>query len=139
MFPNIETLHLYKEKDLDLTGFNLWRYAAERLSETDPNWKGIGTLTAHTKLLINALCADLRVDSEKIGIMGHSLGGKMSFYTGCLDDRIKVYHKENEGLSQTRNMGIELSTGEYLFFVDLYYYCVIVLLFLSCLNQCNYT
>lgn len=35
-----------------------------------------------------------------------------------LDKRIKVIHKENGGLSDARNYGIDLSNGEYLSFVD---------------------
>ena len=34
------------------------------------------------------------------------------------DDRIKVIHKENGGVSSARNAGIDASTGEYLMFVD---------------------
>ena len=34
------------------------------------------------------------------------------------DSRIKVYHKENGGLSDARNYGIEHSKGEYLTFID---------------------
>lgn len=34
------------------------------------------------------------------------------------DNRIKVIHKENGGLSDARNIGIENSTGKYLSFVD---------------------
>lgn len=34
------------------------------------------------------------------------------------DKRIKVYHKENGGLSDARNYGIRMATGEYLGFVD---------------------
>ncbi len=34
------------------------------------------------------------------------------------DNRIKVIHKKNGGLSDARNVGIENSTGEYLMFVD---------------------
>lgn len=34
------------------------------------------------------------------------------------DSRIKVVHKENGGLSDARNAGIEVSTGDYLMFVD---------------------
>ncbi len=34
------------------------------------------------------------------------------------DSRIKVFHKENEGLSATRNLGIKLSTGEFIAFID---------------------
>lgn len=36
----------------------------------------------------------------------------------ALDDRIKVYHKENEGLGLTRNYGIERVSGKYLIFID---------------------
>ena len=34
------------------------------------------------------------------------------------DERIKVYHKENGGLSDARNYGIERASGEYITFVD---------------------
>lgn len=34
------------------------------------------------------------------------------------DNRIKVIHKENEGVSAARNLGISLATGKYLQFVD---------------------
>lgn len=34
------------------------------------------------------------------------------------DERIRVVHKENGGLSSARNAGIEIAQGEYLFFLD---------------------
>lgn len=34
------------------------------------------------------------------------------------DSRVKVYHKENGGVSSARNAGIERSSGKYLLFVD---------------------
>lgn len=34
------------------------------------------------------------------------------------DKRIKVIHKENEGVSSARNLGIEMAHGEYIAFVD---------------------
>ena len=34
------------------------------------------------------------------------------------DNRIKVIHKKNGGLSDARNFGIEKASGEYLFFID---------------------
>lgn len=37
---------------------------------------------------------------------------------GKRDRRIKVIHKDNEGVSQTRNTGIELAKGEFIAFVD---------------------
>lgn len=35
-----------------------------------------------------------------------------------VDSRIKVYHKQNEGLSETRNFGIKHSVGDYILFID---------------------
>lgn len=34
------------------------------------------------------------------------------------DDRVKVIHKENGGLSDARNIGLDISTGEYIVFID---------------------
>lgn len=34
------------------------------------------------------------------------------------DLRVKCFHKENSGVSETRNFGIELAQGKYLTFVD---------------------
>ena len=35
-----------------------------------------------------------------------------------LDSRIKVIHKENTGVSDTRNLGLKVATGDYIGFVD---------------------
>ena len=37
---------------------------------------------------------------------------------GARDQRIKVIHKQNGGLSDARNAGIEATTGDYLMFID---------------------
>lgn len=34
------------------------------------------------------------------------------------DDRVRVMHKRNSGVSETRNMGLDLARGDYLCFVD---------------------
>lgn len=34
------------------------------------------------------------------------------------DDRIRVFHKENEGVSKTRNLGISKASGEWVLFLD---------------------
>ena len=34
------------------------------------------------------------------------------------DGRIKVFHKENGGVSSARNMGLDIATGDYIGFVD---------------------
>lgn len=35
-----------------------------------------------------------------------------------LDDRVRVVHQQNQGLSAARNVGIDMATGEYISFVD---------------------
>ena len=36
----------------------------------------------------------------------------------CMDNRIKVIHKENEGLSSARNEGFNIANGDYISFID---------------------
>ncbi len=37
---------------------------------------------------------------------------------GTKDSRVKVLHQKNRGLSSARNVGIDIASGEYIFFVD---------------------
>ena len=74
----------------DRDDFKLWRFAAEYLKKRYPSWTGMGKLTYDTRKAIDLISSSGLVDTNKLAIMGHSLGGKMSFYAGCLDDRIKV-------------------------------------------------
>lgn len=86
-----DAYHLtYKKSDKTRDDFSRWKDAGETLLHDYPDWSGIGKLVSDTRLLIDLLEEDERIDSNRIGIAGHSLGGKMAFYTGCLDQRIKV-------------------------------------------------
>lgn len=94
-----EAYHLtYIDSDKDRGDFTRWQDAADALRQDHPNYSGVGKLVDDTKLLIDLLASDSRVDSEKIGIAGHSLGGKMAFYTGCLDDRVRVILASDFGI-----------------------------------------
>lgn len=44
--------------------------------------------------------------------------GKIINEYSKIDNRIKAIHKENSGVSATRNIGINLSQGEWIMFVD---------------------
>lgn len=44
--------------------------------------------------------------------------GEMADLWSIKDERIKVIHKENGGLSDARNAGMKIATGEYITFVD---------------------
>jgi hypothetical protein len=94
-----EAYHLtYSQDGAPRDMFSKWRYAGQKLNENHPGWTGIGKLTFDTKLLIDLIAADKRVDSGRIGIIGHSLGGKMAFYAGCLDPRVKVIVASDFGI-----------------------------------------
>lgn len=44
--------------------------------------------------------------------------GEICDFYASIDQRIKVVHKKNEGVSSARNIGIEIARGEYIAFVD---------------------
>ena len=75
-----------------------WEKASFALLKDNPNWTGMGKLVSDTQRVIDLLEEDSRVDSNKLAMAGHSLGGKMAFYTGCLDDRIKLIMASDFGL-----------------------------------------
>lgn len=75
---------------LDNDDWDRWDIVGEKINEEQPGWSGMGKLVSDTTLLVDALENDPRVDADRIGIAGHSMGGKMAFYTGCFDSRIKV-------------------------------------------------
>lgn len=98
-----EAYHLtYRSLELDRQNFSRWRLSADALLRDHPEWTGIGKLIADTRLLVDLLCSDPRVDNNRIGIVGHSLGGKMALYTGCLDRRIKVILGSDFGIDWDR-------------------------------------
>lgn len=95
-----EAYHLTYIRDdfVDRTDYFRWVNCGSKLIKDHPNWSGMGKLISDTKLLVDFLVGDDRVDGDKIAIMGHSLGGKMAFYTGCLDKRIKVIVASDFGI-----------------------------------------
>ena len=94
-----DAYHLtYIHQERPLEGFDRWRAAAEALRGEHPGWSGMGKLVSDTRLMVDALAEDSRVDSARIGIAGHSLGGKMAFYTGCLDHRIRAILASDFGI-----------------------------------------
>lgn len=57
---------------------------------------------------------------EIIFVNGNSTDGSLEIVEkyALKDQRIKIINKENEGVSLSRNRGIEEASGEYLLFVD---------------------
>lgn len=94
-----DSYHLnYAESSLKRSDFGRWKQISEIFNSEHPEWSGIGKLVADTQLLIDVLESDMRVNSDSIGIAGHSLGGKTAFYTGCLDERVKAIMTSDFGV-----------------------------------------
>ena len=79
-------------------GFAWWKAASKKLLEDNPGWTGIGKLIWDTRLATDFLLNRNDIDKEHIVIIGHSLGGKMAFCTGCLDTRIKAIIASDFGI-----------------------------------------
>ena len=94
-----DAYHLtYVKSDLPRECFDRWKIAGEALLRDHPDWCGMGKLAADTSLVVDSLAEDSRVDGNRIGIAGHSLGGKMAFYCGCLDTRVKAVLASDFGI-----------------------------------------
>ena len=94
-----DAYHLtYANLSLQRDDFSRWKLTAEIFNSEHPEWSGIGKLIFDTQLLIDICENDPRIDSDRIGIAGHSLGGKMAFFTGCLDERVKAILASDFGI-----------------------------------------
>jgi len=69
-------------------GFAWWEAAAEKLLADNPHWTGMGKLVWDTSRAVDLLLSQPNIDAGRVAIIGHSLGGKMAFYAGALDERI---------------------------------------------------
>lgn len=66
--------------------------------------------------IVNQTYKNLEIILVNDGAKDHS--GYLCDQWAKKDDRIKVVHKENGGLSSARNSGIDVATGEYIMFED---------------------
>ena len=66
----------------------IWQVATDKLLRENPRWTGMGKLTHDVRLATDLLLEQPAVDPTRVLCIGHSLGGKMAFYAGCLDERI---------------------------------------------------
>jgi dienelactone hydrolase len=58
--------------------------------ERYPNWTVMGKMLADHKLAVDILCSLQEVDSERIGVIGHSLGGYNGWFLAGEDERIRA-------------------------------------------------
>ncbi len=79
-------------------GFAWWQSAAEKVLRDNPGWTGIGKLAWDARRAVDLLLEQPDVDPERILMMGHSLGGKISFYAGVLDERVQAIIASDFGI-----------------------------------------
>ena len=79
-------------------GFAWWQAAADKLLADNPEWTGIGKLVWDTSRATDLLLDQPDMDPDRVVVMGHSLGGKMAFYTGAFDERIKAVIPSDFGM-----------------------------------------
>ncbi len=72
--------------------------AVANLAERHPGCTGLGKWVWDAQRLVDFLVAREDVDKERIAMMGHSLGGKMTLYAAAMDRRIGVAVASEPGM-----------------------------------------
>lgn len=67
---------------------------------------------------LNSIKIDNGINYEILLIDDGSTDKTLEVINKLIDDKIKVFHNQNHGVSYTRNFGIDKSNGEYLVFID---------------------
>lgn len=65
-------------------------YETAAFHEKHPNWTSVGKFTYEHSIAIDVLETLDEVQAEKIGALGHSLGGHGTFFLAAYDERIKA-------------------------------------------------
>ncbi|MDP6111028.1 MAG: prolyl oligopeptidase family serine peptidase [Planctomycetota bacterium] len=79
-------------------GFAWWQAGAEKILAENPSWTGMGKLAWDTSRAVDLLLDQPDIDNERILAIGHSLGGKMAFYTAAFDERITTVIASDFGI-----------------------------------------
>jgi dienelactone hydrolase len=72
--------------------------AVANLATKHPGCTGLGKWVSDARALVNYLYSRPDVDRERIAIIGHSLGAKMSLYAAAFDDRIRISVASEPGI-----------------------------------------
>ncbi|MEB2360310.1 MAG: SUMF1/EgtB/PvdO family nonheme iron enzyme [Bryobacteraceae bacterium] len=72
--------------------------AVANLKLRHPNVTGLGKWVWDSQRLLDYIYTLPEADHSRIGIIGHSLGGKMALYAGAMDDRITAVVSSEPGI-----------------------------------------
>lgn len=65
-------------------------YDTTRFYEKHPDWTAVGKFTYEHSIAIDVLQGLPEIDRERIGVLGHSLGGQGTYFLAAYDARIKA-------------------------------------------------
>lgn len=65
-------------------------YDTKRFYQKHPNWTAVGKFTFENSIAIDVLQTLDEVNADRIGVLGHSLGGHSSYFLAAYDSRIKA-------------------------------------------------
>lgn len=66
-----------------------------------PNATGMGKWVSDARQLLDYLATRPEFDMNRVGMMGHSLGGKLTLYAAAMDERIRVAVSSEPGIGLT--------------------------------------
>ncbi len=65
-------------------------YRTDRLAEQFPDWSAVGRMYADHRLALTLLCSLPYTDGDRVGVIGHSLGGTNALVLAALDERTRA-------------------------------------------------
>jgi len=65
-------------------------YETAEFYQKHPNWTAVGKFTYEHSIAVDVLCGLDVVDADRIGALGHSLGGHGTFFLAAYDERIRA-------------------------------------------------
>jgi len=83
------------------TNFAAFKKAAERVQERHSNWTGMARMTFDAFRAMDFLQSQPKVDSRRIGCIGHSLGAKVALYAAAFDERYRAAVFSEGGIGLT--------------------------------------
>jgi hypothetical protein len=99
-------------RDGNPVGDKGWVREVNKMRARHPNWKGLGCMIRDGMRAVDVLRVCPEVDSNKIGTIGHSLGGKQALFVMAFDHRLKV------GVSSDGGIGLTFSNWHRCWYLD---------------------
>ena len=65
-------------------------YETGRFYQKHPNWTAVGKFTYEHSIAVDVLETLAEVDSNRVGVLGHSLGGHGTIFLAAYDERLKA-------------------------------------------------